>query len=624
MLVIAFAQPYIPKQSSPKITKNDQICIYIDNSFSTEAVNKYGKISELSKKYALEILNAYSEGTDFLFLTNDFEIKHQHMVSKEQMKTFIQETGISPVVRNLSEVIQKAGYIFSDLSDESEHRVIYLISDFQKSSSDLTNFRNDSITDIVCVPIEAELTNNLFIDSLWFESPGRPLNQPDEISVRISNLSNETYTNMPINLYLNNTLKSTGSFNIDANASIDYKLGYTNTNTGIIKGKIEISDFPVTYDNEFFFNINISQTLKTLLISDKGPNRYIEDIFKNIGYIQIFQTNSSNTGNTDFYEYDAVILNEPRSLSAQLINELVRFVSDGGNLIIFPSVQININAYNDLFNRLNISLITGIDSTKIYAERINYEADIFKNVFKKQEQNLDLPYILKRLKFSDQSFTNEEVILFSENNDKLISRSVFGKGLIYVFSQSADESSGNLVYHPIWIPMIYNMVFLKNESDEIYHILGKESPILIKGESIDNEDIYHIVNEARTTDMIPRISETEGNLIKVFPGTGIKDAGHFEILLRDSIIKGFSLNYDRKESDLSHYTSAEIRNYLKENGLSNFSLTESRDEYLSEIIKDRHIGKQLWKLFLILALFFLLCEIIIVRLNFSKKESRSY
>ena len=54
-LVFAFAQPYIPSGNEQKASKQNEISIYVDNSFSAEAESKYGKISELAKKKALQI-----------------------------------------------------------------------------------------------------------------------------------------------------------------------------------------------------------------------------------------------------------------------------------------------------------------------------------------------------------------------------------------------------------------------------------------------------------------------------------------------------------------------------------------------------------------------------------------
>jgi len=612
-LVFAFAQPYIPIGNEQKKEINNEVAIYIDNSFSTEAENKYGKISEIAKKKAQQIADAYPENTKFFFITNDFEQKHQHFVSKEQIKEFIQDTKISPSVKYISDIISKATDFFSTNYTESKTNRLYLISDFQKTSTNLQKLENDSNLNIVLVPLETENINNLFIDSIWFKTPNRPLSQTDELYIKITNKSDEAYDEMPLNLYLNDTLKATGSYNIEKNGTIIKKINFTNNKTGIINGKLEITDFPITYDNTFFFNFDIDNKTNILILSNNQRNKYIEDVFSNnLGVYITYKTptilNFENLNN-----YNLIISDEINNLSSEFAQAIYNYISEGGIYICFPNTNINIQSYNKLFNKLRLNRITGIDTTKIYAGRINYKAEIFRNVFKKEDKNIDMPYILKRLKFSNQTFTKEEVILYSEKNDKLISAANFGLGKVYVFSQSAHKKSGNLVLHPLWAPMIYNMAFYRNNNQKIYYTIGKDKVVNFNKRNNSNDNVIHIINKDKTFDIIPQSITVEASKSKIFLNNNIKNAGHYIITYDNKNIKGISFNYNRKESDLSHISVKEIKTVIEENSLTNFSLMNENNELFSEIIKEQSIGKQLWKIFLIFAIFFLLGEILAIR-----------
>lgn len=614
-LVFAFAQPFIPSGNQKNTAKKNKIGIYIDNSFSTEAISKYGKISEIAKKKALQIADAYSENTKFFFLTNDFEQKHQHLVSKEQLKEFIQETKISPSVKNIEEVSSKISDFLNTENTEQSIKKAYLISDFQKTSSNLSNLKNDSNINIILIPLEAENTNNLYIDSVWFETPSRQLSQTDKINVQITNKSDESFQEMPLTLYLNDTLKATGTYNIEANETTVENLNFTNNKTGIINGRVEITDFPVTYDNVFYFNFDITNKHNVLIISNKSKNKFINDVFSNIPEVKITYKSSSNTNYDILNNYDVIISDKISNLSSKFIQSIYGFISEGGTFIIFPQTNLNIQSYNKMFNKFGINYITEIDTSKTYAGRINYNAEIFRNVFKKKEKNLDFPYILKRVKFSNQTFTNEEIILFSEKNDKLISSANIGNGKVYVFSQSADDKSGNLVFHPLWAPLIYNMVFYKNTKGKIYYTIGKDEVIKFTyNNSYKKKDnTVHIQNKDDNFDFIPQIFRFENSETKIFLNNEIKKAGHYKIISEKNTLKGISFNYNRLESDLSHFSVDKINSLIKDNNLSSFSVINQKDEHFSETIKTQSIGKQLWKIFLIFALFFLLAEIIIIR-----------
>ena len=75
-LVIAFAQPYL---SSPlqqkKLAGRQAVSIFIDNSFSMDALATNGKLVDVAKSKALEIAAAYKPSDLFQLLTTDLEGK---------------------------------------------------------------------------------------------------------------------------------------------------------------------------------------------------------------------------------------------------------------------------------------------------------------------------------------------------------------------------------------------------------------------------------------------------------------------------------------------------------------------------------------------------------------------
>lgn len=610
-LVFAFSQPFIPADTSNGGQNNYAVCIYVDNSFSTQAESKYGTVSEVIKKKALETAEIYPENTQFLYLTNDFEQKHLHYVSKEQLKDFILETELSPVVKKISDVINKVQMFFNESYQSGTNYSIYILSDLQKTSTDLKKLQKDSLNSIVFIPVESQTVNNMYIDSVWFEEPERPLFQSDQLHVKITNKSDESYSEIPLNLYLDDTLKAAQSFQIEANESRVEILSFINNKTGIVNGKVEISDFPVSYDNEFLFNFNLKKEINTLVISEKNTNKYIENVFKSVAYVSTHYKSPALI--SDLKEFDVIILDEVNTLSDQLINKLINFTTEGGKLIVFPGIRTHIESHNKLYNKLGVNLITGIDTSKIYAGKINYDAQVFKNVFKVKEKKPDLPYFLQRVQFSDQTYSNEEVILSSERNDKLISSSTYGTGKVYIFSQAAVKEAGNLVFHPLWVPMLYNMVVFGTTDSKIFYTIGDEQFIRAKSTKEVNDHVYHIVNKDTDFDIIPKVFQTSGNFVNISTENMIKDAGHYALIYQNKIIQGITFNYDRSESDLNYFSPNEINDYINKNKLENYSVLRSDTDLISESIKEQTFGKSLINLFILAALIFLLIEILLIR-----------
>nr|HMQ64255.1 BatA domain-containing protein [Flavilitoribacter sp.] len=102
-LVFAFVQPFIPQDAEVKQGRKG-VSIFIDNSFSMSALSEDVPLLEKAKQRAREVVNAYGVEDEFQILTNDFEGRHQRMVSQEDALALIDEIAISPAVRDLSKV----------------------------------------------------------------------------------------------------------------------------------------------------------------------------------------------------------------------------------------------------------------------------------------------------------------------------------------------------------------------------------------------------------------------------------------------------------------------------------------------------------------------------------------
>jgi hypothetical protein len=140
-LVLAFAQPFIPSEQSANKATKKAVSIYIDNSFSMEAVNNDEQLLNIAKRKAEEIVNGYTIDDQFQLLTNDMEAKHQRLVSKEEMLQMITQVQRTPEVRSLSEIVKRQRDILNRDKAQSQKN-IYAISDFQKMQLDLKTIQH--------------------------------------------------------------------------------------------------------------------------------------------------------------------------------------------------------------------------------------------------------------------------------------------------------------------------------------------------------------------------------------------------------------------------------------------------------------------------------------------------
>jgi len=620
-LVLAFARPYLPVAESVATNNNKNVAIYIDNSFSMDAESKYGKLIEVAKTKAHSLAGAYTLDCKFLFTNNNFEDKHQRLINREQLHDFLNNTAVSPNVRKLSEVVKRQkNYLDEKIDDPNANRSIFIFSDFQKSSNDIDEFAkwmqsmNDSAVTVHLVPLATQPSNNLFIDSCWFESPSRKMNQAEILFVKVVNKSENMYSDIPVKLTINNEQKALASFNINAGEEKIVELTYTISKAGEQNGKIEITDYPIVYDNSFYFSYSIAGNIEILSISKDGKSNYLKAMFENDDYFRItyFAENSIRTA--EFANFDVIFISEINSLPTGLQQELVNYISNGGIAVIFPSIDADVVSYNDFLSKIKADPIIGFDTVRTKISTINYQHEIYDNVFKKVEENSNLPVVYSHYLFSKNIDSKEILLMSTEKGDKFISSLTYNEGKAYIASVSLSDGGSNFAKHPIFVPTIYNIALYSQHSAHIYYVIGKDDIVEIKN-NVSDDNVYHIQTYDKTYDFIPYHSaDIIGASIKLFMQNNIQQAGNYQITNGNEIVKSISFNFNRAESDLSYYTEAELGALIGNYGLKNTSIISNEDSILfSTSVKELSQGKQYWKLFIILALIFIAVEVALLR-----------
>ncbi|MCK5823393.1 MAG: BatA and WFA domain-containing protein [Bacteroidales bacterium] len=608
-LVIAFAQPYIPVNNNIISNKKQAVSIYVDNSFSMNAENRNGNLFDISKNKARQIADAFKPNTEFLLLTNDFDSKHQHFVNKEQLIEFLSDVKISSNTKELSQIISRQNDF---LSSSDEKKTVFIISDFQKKTANFNQIKIDTSVNVFLVPQKAETVNNLFIDSCWFETPSHKLNKAEKIFVKIKNNSNESYQNIPVKLLINDTIKALSSFNIEKNSIKIISLSYSNTHQGIYKGKVEITDYPITYDNTLYFSYLIQNKVKILAINQDSENKFINALFKNDNTVELTNSQVGKLNFAKMSNYQLIIINSVKNISSGLSQTLINFAKNGGTLLFLPDFDGNIKTYNHFLLSVKSNRIEKIDSQKVKINHINYKNELYKNAFEKIDNNVDLPIIYKHFLFTKNTYSNNENIL-TANKQAILSTLPINKGKIYIFSLPLSEKYSNLVKNSLFIPTFYNIALYSQSFYDVYYTIGKDKIIELNKKYADNNNVFRIINKELKFDFIPQNKIIDSKIILII-NNSIKKAGNYIIKKLEETISSISFNYNRNESELEYYSKKELISLLNKHNLRNFSILKSQDKFFTHNLIQINNGKQLWKIFIILTLLFLGIEIALLRL----------
>ena len=152
-----------------------------------------------------------------------------------------------------------------------ENKTAYVISDFQKNITDFENFK-DTTLEVNLIPLQSVQEKNISIDSAWFDSPVQMMNQTNTLVIRVKNHSDREAENIRLSLKHEGQVKPVGTLTIPPRASKTDTINITILRTGWHEAELNITDYPVQFDDNYFFSFNVAEVINTLVINESTPN----------------------------------------------------------------------------------------------------------------------------------------------------------------------------------------------------------------------------------------------------------------------------------------------------------------------------------------------------------------
>lgn len=598
-LVVAFAFPYITPKHSVTTSEKPQVIIYADNSFSMSNTGTHGTLLEEAKKHLFDIVNTYPSGTTFILLTNDRN--NLPALSREELISTLAGLKVSPSAKKLSEIFK----IARD-AGKNKKSTLFLLSDFQKENCDFQQIPSDTLTEPVFLMLEPENTNNLYIKDVSFEQVFHQKHQNDKISIQIANSSDKDFNNVPVSLYINDKKKSVHKVNVPAQGEQTLEIHYLNTEEGHYKGRVEISDYPVVFDNRFYFTYHIDHKINILCLEQNEHLPFFGKLFADSTAFHFDYLHINRTANLDLSRYNLIILDRLRQTGSGLESALETYLNDGGNLFILPGEQLSVNVLNNLLQKLHASQFGRTDTNTVIT-RAERESALFKDAFEKPEENSSYPYVRNFYHFLLQG-TAEKLLNDKQNNPLLLAQPV-GKGTLYLAAFNFGPENSDMVYHPLFVPLLVNMAYNLHPALNTSWFLNSGTPVILNKELPEGETKLLIRHEANTIEFIPEIrKDFSGNPV-LMNTQNLQEAGIYYVQKNGVIADMLACNYDRTESQMQFCDKEELQKHFPQARVENIKSTrlDRNSELVKEIVlQDNHKYLAVW--FVLLAILVLLGE----------------
>jgi hypothetical protein len=614
-LIFAFAQPYIPVNQEEKYGEN-VVSIYIDNSHSMDSKGVKGFRLELAKEQAEAIISNYGPTDLFQIITNDFEGRHQRLYNKQEALQLISEIEPTFQSKTFSELYSRQADL---LKNEHANKFAYWLSDFQDYACDFDQIELDSSLTLLGVPYENTHGQNLYIDSIWFETPVRKSGVEDKVYALVIN-DGENDLDFKMNLSINGTNQAFVNFTIAPDQKLTCEIPYTVHTNGVQHAQLSLADYPdasLSFDDDYYFSYFIQPSVKILHLYE-GPFMndsagYFGALFGNDADFFFKNQQISSFDFSTLATFDLVILNGIPSLSNGLISELSAFYDNGGSLCIYPAADADIGSYNELIQPLSSMTLSPMSTAQNKVSALAKEHPIFEGIFETVPSNVDLPSVTQGYPIGIPSSSYSVSLYTLQDGKPFFAFSSSIKGSLSICSSPLNDVATNWPKHALFVPTMLRIAEFAKFRPNYDYIIGEDIAVDAPA-AISLSDQISITGANSDFSFLPetKITNQSSNFIV---HNQIKEAGHYNVVINELVVDGIAFNYSRKESQQDFLNATELKNAMANSALNDhFSIIEGADSAEGVELESIVNGQKYWWHLILAALIFLALEIAVYRL----------
>lgn len=613
-LVLAFARPYFTNGNQADLGVRKVVSIFVDNSYSMDAVNKEGSLLDEAKRTAKKIVNSYALNDKFQLLTNDFEGKHQRLLNKEEILSAIDEIKVSAIHRELQQVINRQQAVFTG----GGSYISYIISDFQESFAGKEPIKKEEGNQISLIKLNANALPNIAVDSVSFLSPVHLPGTSEKIVIKVRNYSDEDAQNIPLKLLINNQQKAVANVTVKAGQSKYDTLSFNGLTTGWQKAVVSIKDFPLTFDDNLNFTFNVNQNQSVLVINGKLElSKYIDALYGADPYFKLSRVPENNINYAVIPKFSLVVLNALQNPSTGLANELKNYINNGGSVVIFPDAGVNKEVYNQFLKVLGLPIVEQVNKTDVKVSQVELKHPLFKDIFEQLPEKMDLPQVHEYFTYAKTQGQYQENLMQLPLGNFFLARFSKGAGSVYLLSSGLNETESNFARHPLFIPVMYKIAFSSAKDLPLFYTVGKDHSIETTQTTLGKNQTLKITND--NFEVIPEVKQN-ANRTLLYIDDQIKKAGFYEVKKADSTLAVVAFNDDRSESLMKFSAQGDLEELF---GKQHIRFTDTSNKSIQSAVNVKNNGTELWKLCLILCLVSILTEILLVRFYKIQKYTHS-
>ncbi len=613
-IVFVFARPTLQSKGGGGSAAVEMV-VLLDDGIASAIQTRDGELGRLCNECALRLFETMDFGDNFTIVPfsqptiYESAIAGQDVIVKENLAS------------RTPKYIQPKTVLASQIADSilaktiRPNREIVIVSGFFDSYWDTFTYRPKPNTHIYLLPVGPGRIYNSSIDSVALRSTILRSGQPIELEVWVANNDTKPVEGVLISVYLEGERVAQASIDLPPEGKISKVLMITPNGSGVLAGSVRIDntdDFLV--DNRYYFCLYVPDKINILAVCEDSLTKSVVKAALTSGTTEFIKLDLVDIGHWEaksLNQYNAILLTGVSRVSEGAVERLGDFVSDGGGLVYFPSMESDVAALSrGLWRRLGFSPATGIlTSGGVGWGKFELTHPLFYGMFEPGASPRS-PTTKLALKLSVGP-GDEVIIPLNDGNPFLVERKS-GKGKVLLYAAPLSLQAGDFIFSGIFAPLLFRSVVYsatRQVCDEQNWRTGLSYDIILP---LDYAQELTLEGPEGDKWILPPISTPAGIKfeIKEFNQPGI-----YSLKLGDRVLMKYPVNIPQCKLKSSR---ADLTDLSKRVSATTMLTDEPQD--IQRMLISARYGYELWKTLAAVFIGLLVAESIIAR---SKKTEES-
>jgi len=612
-VVLAFARP-TTKSGNVGAHASVTAIVLFDNSSSMGRYVTDGYLFDIAKRRTEELLGTFGQADQVMLIPLCADVNaaptfgsaaaaHEKLAS---MQLSARRADFDGALETAANQVQVAANL---------NREIYVITDRQRSSLPSSEFLKGVDAKVYLVSLPLETGENIGITAVDF---GGQLIMPGVefgLTATIKNYGTHGRNDILASLFLDGRRVQQAQVEVAASGENRVRFAQAVAASGFHSGYVELSDDNFPADNRYYFSFSIPEKFSLLLIDGDPAARFIElAMVPSPDLVQAWSVKRATPdqlGGVDLSEYDVILLAGAPRLDDRLATRIKTLVRQGKSLFVTYGGQTDIAAYNQIWPEVTgVTFDQPVKQTFSRAgyysiETVTLEHPIF-SVFGLEKSKLpEIKFFtLPTLHVGSQPRT---LMKFTGGTPALVENS-FGAGKVITFTGPMAPEYTDLPGHAFFVPFVSRIAeYLASNLSSLDIRLFVGAPIsrAVNSPGAVTSSIQMTTPDSSGYALTPQ--EKEGALT-VQPSP-VERPGIYSLSYENREVDRFAANLDPAEADL---TQIDVDQFGSAIGATEFhELTPGQP--LATAIAGFRFGRELWQIFVWIAVFLLAAEMLLAR-----------